>query len=241
MKTLSFVLLGLFVVACGGGGGGPVTLDATQKESVKQNSTNTVQAASDLKTLKTNKTDDAAFTKLGQAYGYASALWSTKMQAEGGYGAYGLAPVEEFVGALEEGCVTTSGDTTTYNCNYGGGTMTGSITVSGDTITFADLSMTSAGYSYTWNGSVTVTDTLVDGSFTFFTDYQGMKYNITVTYNSITIDASGCPVGGSLVVDVDVDMSGYTGDTGGYDLSGAYDFPSVEVQFGPACGDVTMY
>lgn len=240
MKTLSMALLGLFVVACGGGGGGPVTLDATQKESVKQNSTNTVQAAADLKTLKTSKTDEAAFGKLGQAYGYASSLWGTKMQAEGG-AAYGLAPYETFQGALDETCVTTSGDTTTYNCNYGGGTMTGSITVTGDTITFHDLSMTSQGYSYTFNGSVTVTDTLIDGSFSFFTDYQGMKYNVDISYNSIVLDAAVCPVGGSLVVDVDVDMSGYTGDTGGYDLSGAYDFPSVEVQFGPACGDVTMY
>lgn len=241
MKLMTVVLLGMFAVACGGGGGSEVTLDAQQKESVKQSSTNTVQAAADLKVLKSSKTDEAAFNKLGQAYGYASQLWSTKMQAEGGYGAYGLAPVEEFLGALDESCITTSGDTTTYNCNYGGGTMTGSITVSGDTITFADLSMTSAGYSYTFNGSVTVTDTMIDGSFTFFTDYQGMKYNVEISYNSITLDASGCPVGGSLVVDVDVDMSGYQGDTGGYDLSGAYDFPSVEVVFGPACGDVAMF
>jgi hypothetical protein len=163
------------------------------------------------------------------------------MQAEGGYGAYGLAPVEEFVGALDEGCVTTSGNTTTYNCNYGGGTMTGSITVDGDTITFTDLSMTTQGYSYVFNGTVTVTDTLIDGGFTFNTDYSGMQYEITVGYNSIALDASGCPVGGSLDVDVNVDMSGYTGDTGGYDMSGMYDFPSVTVEFGPACGDVAMY
>ena len=241
MKKMAMAILGVFVVACGGGGGGEVTLDATQKESVKQNATSSVQAASDLGTLKTSKTDENAFNKLGQAYSYASSLWGTKMQAEGGYGAYGLESLDQFAGALEENCVTTSGDTTTYNCNYGGGTMTGTITVSGDTITFADFSFTGSGVVYTFNGSVTVTGTLVAGTIVFHVEVQGMLEDVTIDYNDIALDATGCPIGGSLGVDVAIDMSNYQGDTGGYDLSGAYDFPSVEVQFGPACGDVAMY
>jgi len=241
MKKMAVVLLGVFVVACGGGdGGGPVSLDANQAQTVKTSSTDTVNAGVALNQLKTNAQADEPISKLSQIFANASQLWSTKMQAEYGSGGNPYALNEAFESALTDGCVTESGGTITYNCNDYGYSITGTVTVAGDTITL-DLHYTGNGVSFDYAGSVTVTDSSIDGNIGFnYQQNQGgqdFTYEISIGYNGVVL-VDGCPTGGSLNVDVNVDVTGMEGVPAGY---GAVDYPNVEVRFGPACGDLSMY
>jgi hypothetical protein len=176
-------------------------------------------------------------------YGNASQLWGKAMETE-----YALVDALQTVGgALTEGCYTENGNTITYtNCTYGGAgmseTINGTVTIDGDNVTVdltIDVDYSGNSYHYVWTGSVTVTATSVNGSLNF--DMQmnqgGMEYtyNVAIDYNAIVLDGTGCPTGGSFTIDVDVDISGMPSGYGGQS------YPGVQVDFGPACGDVTMY
>ena len=96
-----------------------VELSAQQQQQVTENSTATVQTASELSTLKADPGSGDAFTRLSSIFSYTSSLWSTKMSASaGGYSAYGLDSANEtFAAALAADCYTESGTTITYNEN----------------------------------------------------------------------------------------------------------------------------
>jgi hypothetical protein len=237
-------ILGIFVVsvllsACGGDGGSKskVTLDATQQAQVVESSGNVVEAGLALSALKSNPGEGNTFTALGNVYANASQLWGTKMAAQ----ATTSKPTLDTVGkAITEGCYTVSGSTTTYDCNEGGTTIVGTIIISGDNVVI-DLTIGSYGGTFVYKGDITVTTSEIDGwiSFTMDQNQGGMdiSYDIEITYNSVVLDQSGCPISGSLLVDVNIETSGIEGMPSGY----APEYPNVEVVFGPLCGDVTMY
>lgn len=231
--VVSFVLLS----GCGSDGGGKskVTLDTAQQTQVVTSSKDVVKAGVSLNELKTDAGSGNAFSSLGNIYGSASQLWGTKMAATGG--GFGAARLLETQLAGLTGCYTESGGTVTYDCNEGGTTIKGTIVISGDNIKI-DLTITNAVYSMVYDGDVTVTTTQIDGyiGFQFEQNAGGYatSYDIQCDYNAVVLDTAGCPIGGSLYVDVNIESSGMPG---GYNVT----YPNVEVVFGPACGDVTMY
>jgi len=115
----------------------------------------------------------------------------------------------------------------------GAWTMNGTISISGDT-TDIDLMMVtnSAGLMYTWDydGSITITDTMISGSLSGDGAVSTMGVDIDwswdVDYNDVELDAQKCPIGGS----VDASVSYSTGSEGDFSGSGT-------VTFGPSCGD----
>ena len=164
------------------------------------------------------------------------------MSASSGSVGYPLAEATEaFRGALGAGCYTESGTTITYDCDDGGYAIKGTVTLDGDTIAI-DLTMTSAQINFDYEGTITVTDTSVDGylDLAYDIDQGGMQtnYTINIKYNSVVL-TEGCPTAGSLNIDVDIDTAGLEGLPAG--AASAYDFPSVTINFGPACGDTEMF
>lgn len=142
-----------------------------------------------------------------------------------------------------------SAQTGTANCTPTGCTFTnfgddtpgntwkidGTISKSGDTITF-DLTydVTSGGTMVDWSidGSVTVTPTSIDGtvnsSGTTNGGGQNVSWDVSVHYDGVQLDGSGCPIGGSVTA-----STSYTvGGVNAYDVEGS-------VTFGPACGQTT--
>jgi hypothetical protein len=244
MKKLVVVLgVAALLSACDdGGGGGEVELDANQKATVETGSRALVTAGADMRNLKTDPGNDAAFTGLNSAFGNASSLWGTKMSAKGGTAYAALEAALETTGfALTAGCWTQDGNTVTYDCTEAGYGLVGTITVDGDTV-IVDLTLTSQGNTFVYTGEITATDTLVDGWLQMLAniDQQGMvfDYDIDITYDSIVL-ADFCPVGGEIQVDVAVDIEGLEGLPAG--AAGVYDYPDVRIVFGPACGDIAMF
>jgi len=234
-------MLGL--VACGGGGGSKKAVTVTQAEV--QSATNVVQDTGKLSNLKTDTKSDDTFTALGQIFGNASQLWGKAQQETSGTAL--LADFDIVGGGLTDTCVSTSGGTTTYsNCSNGAQTIDGTVTINGDSIV-VDLTIVTTGggtgdQTFTWSGDVTVANntagqTTIDGwlKFSVETNQGGssVTYDVSIDYVGILMGNTGCPTAGTMSIDVSVDMpnvpSGY-----------APDFPSVEITFGPACGDVAM-
>jgi hypothetical protein len=244
-KLIGFIGIAALLAACdsGGGKGSEVELDNNQKATVETSSKALVESGADLGALKTDPGSDETFSGLSSVFGNASSLWSTKMSAKAGSGSYGAAygALETATFALSEGCYTESGGTVTYDCNEGGYGIQGEVTVSGDNIVI-DLSLTSQGYTFIYTGDITVTETLIDGwiAFDYAVDQTGMTfaYDVKVDYQAVEL-VDGCAVGGALDIDVDVDIDGLEGLPAG--AASAYDYPSVLIEFGPACGDVTMF
>ena len=205
----------------GGGGGGGSTIDDTVAE--EQASSLASQASNSFANLVETPNDDKAiadlFTVYANALGVASAGNQT-VAIGGEQGTQEAAPVDSNV----VNCVSTSGGTTTWdNCNFSGYTLDGTITVSGDQLDI-DLSIVFSAVTITFQGSLTVTPTLIDGTFSVNSTVQSVGFAIDVTFDVVELSA-GCPVGGSIIVDPSLS----TGQ-----------IRSVQADFGPACGDVTL-
>jgi hypothetical protein len=127
----------------------------------------------------------------------------------------------------------------TFN-NYGDDTpgnsttIDGTISKSGDTITF-DLTydIDSGGQMIDWaiDGSVTVTATSIDGTVDSSGSTSGgaggnVSWDVSVTYNDVQLDGTGCPIGGSITASTEYSVAGFTG----FNVEGS-------VSFGPACGE----
>ncbi|MEZ4288445.1 MAG: hypothetical protein R3A47_09940 [Polyangiales bacterium] len=112
----------------------------------------------------------------------------------------------------------------------GGGSTSGTITVSGDTISFNAYQIDYITGTLSVNGSMTVTATSVDGNLDYAIDIsyggQSVSVDLSADFNSIVLDNNGCPTGGSLDID--------------YSYPQLYD-ASVRAEYGPACGDVTLF
>lgn len=90
------------------------------------------------------------------------------------------------------------------------------------------------GTRWTIDGALTLTGTTVSGTFHARAVATGNfpapgTYETTVDFQSVRVDADGCPIGGSLqAVDIAKVTEGYPGDS--HDLIGS-------IAFGPACGE----
>lgn len=207
---------------------------------MKDSATHTTASALKLQNLKTNAKDDTAISALGEIQGNALNLVNSVQASKQ------KSKLEQTVSpVLSDDCVTMKDNTITYNnCSGGGGSINGTITIKGDTIT-VDLKITTNTGGQTldiiWKGSVTVTETMVDGTlkFSYTGNYGGydMAYNATVDYNAIQLQEK-CPVGGSLDVTYDVDIKNLPS---GAKMPEGYGGGSVTVKFGPNCGDMKIY
>lgn len=131
------------------------------------------------------------------------------------------------------GCTFTNfGDDTPGNS----WTIDGTISKSGDRITF-DLTydVTSGGTTVDWSidGSVTVTATSIDGTVNSSgTTNAGaggnVSWDVSVDYNNVQLDGTGCPIGGSVTASTSYTVAGQNA----YDVEGT-------VTFGPACGQTS--
>jgi hypothetical protein len=177
-------------------------------------------------------------TGLSEVQGNAYALLGSTQAAKAG----GLTEAVEAAQTSMD-CVKQDGKTITYNnCTFGTMSVNGTITVDTDKIAVALTMKMTSPYSMelTWSGSVTVTDTSINGTLKYdmVMDQSGMKVkgSTTITYGNIVLTA-GCPTAGTLDIDgnwkADVPNmpSGYS--AGSVDMS-------VSVVFGPNCGDLKM-
>ena len=236
-RVLIFVgiaVLGFLLFAgCGDDSKKEVTITTTQKESAK----GVVIKVSTLKNVKANPEDQTVFANLNEIFGDAQQLLSAA-QTSGSLKSALLQTVE--------GCVTQSGNTITYNnCNYGSTgysyVINGTITTSGDVFKVdltIDIDAIGSGYGtkqkMVYKGEITITATKIDGNLDYdiFFDVQGATsgtYKLNIKYDNIGLDASGCPTSGKSSIKYDVNAQGQS-------QSG-----TIDLEYGPACGDVKMY
>lgn len=242
MRTVIPALIIAFAMAAcdSDSGSSKVELDAQQQAQVTENSTNTVQAAASLAKLKADPGSGDAFTRLSSIFSYASVLWSTKASADSGYSSYGLdSATETFGSALAADCYTESGTTITYNCDDAGTSIIGTIALEGDVVVI-DLTFTSAQVNFTYKGSITVTETSVDGTLDMTYDMdqgaQPVEFTLAIAYNAVVL-TDGCPTAGSLNIDVDVNYPNLDAVSAAAMSSAIQD---VTIDFGPTCGEATM-
>lgn len=236
--ALSVFILGFVIFTNCGDDKEEVKITDAQKESAK----GVVTKVSSLKGVKANPQDQTVFANLNAVYGDAQQLLAAA-QTSG-----------KLTGAMlqtNSNCVTQSGDTITYNCAAGdiGGaySITGTITITGDSYKI-DLTITvdSSGGGYgtkqtmTYKGDLTINDTKIDGTLqydiTFDVSGSGIPggaaagtYKLGIKYDNVTLDSAGCPTGGKTKIDYDVNAQGQTQKG------------SIELEYGPKCGDVKMY
>lgn len=148
------------------------------------------------------------------------------------------------ISAVDSGtCTCTPTGCTFTQCGTSGYMINGTIGISGDTYTF-DLTLTGGVSGVTWNykysGSLTVSATTINGSFASMGDgtidsngsHYEYSFDTSLNINSITLDASGCAIGGSMTVEVNYSVSGpNVGGNGNYSGRGT-------ANFGPTCGAV---
>lgn len=139
-------------------------------------------------------------------------------------------------------CTCTPTGCTFNMCGSAGFMISGTIGISGDTYTF-DLHLNGAIAGVTWNytyaGSLTVSATMINGSFSSMgdgtIDSGGMHYaysfDTSLDIDAITLDASGCAVGGSMTIAVSYSVTGPNSGSGNYSGRGT-------ATFGPTCGAV---
>jgi hypothetical protein len=151
----------------------------------------------------------------------------------------GTAPVGAYVSAAS--CTSTS-------CTFGWrwaqyrivNELRAQVDRDGDAVTMTierdDYHMISGGRFSRSDGSLTMTETAVDGEFRLHEEEPGLdlpprwRSDTILEYRSIQLDAQGCPIGGSLRAVRDSEsLDGVTGDT---------ELIEGTVSFGPACGDV---
>jgi len=115
----------------------------------------------------------------------------------------------------------------TFHCTDGGITIDGTLTRGGDRVTI-DLHA-SGRVSMDYTGDLTVTDTDVNGTLTLRAQTPDVSVSASAAYDHIGLDAAHCPVAGRLRFDADVNVKGQSQSR------------ALEIGFGPACGDVTVF
>jgi hypothetical protein len=264
MKTLSqsIALIACFTIAaaaCGGeedrGYGDPIGGAAEQEAA-----SGAIDSIYSLRSFQdTGGSDDLALAGVTSGFADLSTLLSAKLVAEAGQGQQYLVGEDEIfqrikssaptvalaIGESEsaslfgDGCITSSGDTITYNnCTWLYGRIDGWITVSGNHLSFdLEVDYGDTGFNYTLNmdGSVDVSDTRVVGNFNYVIDanYNGsvLSYRLDGDFDVALVD--GCAVGGFLEIHGSVSASN-AGSSGGWD-------GWVRAEFGPSCGQVRIY
>jgi len=233
MRTTLFagIALAAALAACGG-----KTLKEFQPSATdKQNAAATIDDTKSLANLRTNSQDGAALSAFSEIQAGANQLLGSAQVAKG------LSAEQSGLRSYEN-CVTEAGGTITYNnCTDGSQTINGTISISGDTVS-VDLRIgySSGGYSgdVTYQGSVTITASSVNGSLSFDYEMASTTYSVDISYEAIGLDAAGCAISGSMAIDQSVKIAG-VGSLGG--VTGGSTGTSFRVDFGPACGDMKMF
>lgn len=269
-RPLSVAVIGmaLALTACGGddgggGGGGSygAPLEATPAE--KQVAVSAVDSVQDLTALATTDVaNESALGSVSGSYGTMNALVGVKLSKDPGAAAGGAGSNFGFLsqaqGALDAGCYSTDGATTTYTgCDTGGFSITGTITT-GESQVSIDLTLTGSGtvgglnsFAFTQVGSISFSETAITGELKYDTDVDidgaggtsgsfSTKTAVRAIYD-IQLTA-GCATGGTLEVNqkTTADLSGLEGVPASAANSGSTDV-WVKAEFGPNCGDVTLY
>jgi hypothetical protein len=125
------------------------------------------------------------------------------------------------------GCVTRVGDHLTFNCTEDGVTVTGTLSRDGDHVTM-DLHATGR-ISLDFTGDFTANASEINGTLEMRASAEQVSVRADATYDHIKLDAARCPVAGRLRFAAEATANGKTQSR------------DLEVGFGPACGDVTIF
>lgn len=236
-STLITSALFFGLMACGGSDSStPVTANT-------QSATATVSSTGNLRMAITGMQGNGAAAALNATGSAAQTIVqpqaATQRITETLANVIAMATKPELANAAPGDCICDANGCTFDQCGMGTGFVTnGSITKSGDTYTFdVDMVVSSAGIEYTWAyaGMLTITETLIDGTLgadgsgTLSSAGINYTFNWDVTYNDVTLDTSGCAIGGTMDASAAYSISNSPGGYNG----------SVSVAFGPACGTVT--
>ncbi len=232
--------------------------DTAQTQQAETSASDSVAAARSLDEMTSVQADDQAMSRVGGLYGGLQLMVNAKQKATLGQSLAGLGTLAVAQQALDPGCMTADvqAHRVTYdNCSYGMGSITGSVSKTGDTVT-VDLTIVvstaaagvgGADVTVRETGSVTVSEGLVSGALSLRYSVQttggggaaavSTDYVLDATYADIVV-SEGCAVGGTLEVHAVVEVN-----AGGLSLGGgAGDLDLwVKADFGPQCGDVTLY
>lgn len=252
MKSRLSGVIGLCAVllasACGGddkGYGSAITVDGTTKTQISSMVSQAAGVSSVATSTPCNNEDLANLLAL---YESMTVLLDVKLAHKSGEAApdRALALVLDAAraqiaagGAKPAGtCVPGSGTVTFDNYTVAGGSINGTISFANGTFK-ADLTvmLTAEGFSITekMKGSLTVTTTSIKGSLTITASGSFQGGTLSATYSSsydLTI-ANNCATDGT----IEVHASGNAQTQG---ANAKYDV-WVKADFGPACGDVTIY
>lgn len=203
-RKLFSVLIIAALAGCGGGLklGDPEAPTSTQQQANTQLGSST----SDLTALK-GGSQDKVWSLQAMMSGIGATGTKIKASTKGvGFPLRGDGPLAP---QSDPSCVTGDGTTGwTYNhCEDDGTSIDGSVKLSGDTVTI-DLSISSSSQGsvkITLKGSITVTETSLDGSLRYdvtasYAGYTGGSIHTKVDYNQVTF-AEGCVTGGSITID----------------------------------------
>jgi hypothetical protein len=124
-------------------------------------------------------------------------------------------------------CVVRTADRVTFNCTEDGITVSGSIAKSGDHVTL-DLHATGR-ISMDFTGDFTLSETEVNGTLSLRATADQATIRADASYDHVRLDAARCPVAGRLRFDAEVSVPGRSQSR------------DLEIGFGPACGDVTVF
>jgi len=205
---------------------------------------NLQDSVTNLGTVASISTDSTSATSaqgtLGSLYTSYDSFVQNTMAADAAEGAQVVQQAEALYCSSGSAEWTETG--VTYDACDG---LTGSIEWSGDTYTIDITYDFGAGYmtgysgSFTYSGSLTITDTEIDGGLdmAYQINMDSMGYQVaydsdySISYNAVGLDAAGCPESGSL------DMQGSWGyEAAGYSGNESFD---ITAEFN-ACGDVTI-
>ena len=234
---------GIAFAGCGGGSSGAPTEANT--DQAKLTTSSAVNLSSAFQSANGSSVSGAVQSLSAAAQGSIQA-----QQPETGFILDAIRSAEAQAAARAAGdCICDASGCVFDQCGQGSGyEVSGTITYGNDTYAI-ELTMTGdyggTTYDYTYTGEITITETLIDGTFhsegtsSFDLSQYGQsgaydyEYSTDVTFNSIGLDG-GCATSGSMDVSVDYHVEGDNIPEGHGDFSG-----SANIEFGPTCGDAT--
>lgn len=235
MSVSSLVLATLCLSACGDDdGGGAKAGKPVDNPQVTQSASNLGSTSTEMASISTEPAaGQATINQVGTSiYAFAGAHQSFKAQAAAGAGltaALTQAQVDENNGtySYENGRLQAS---FTYSGASGGG-------ISSDVRYEVDLTITEAEGGQTIAGDFSLDLEIVQPQF-------NLSYLIEATYDDLTLDSAGCPVGGGITVNYDIELGGSQFDSlppqARDQFANAYKGGVVAATYGPNCGDVAV-
>ena len=236
MKRILLASIMLAAAACGGKSYDPGTVNTTQARasidqigavSASMSSMNGAEAAGAVQAM--TAASQGIVTPAAQ--GRVQGLIPDFSNKDGG--------VLSALGGTAE-CSATACTFTNYGDDAAGWLINGTINNSGGTYTFDltyDISSFGSTLKWTIDGSLTVTDTSIDGEINSSgkSTFEGgggagsatINWDVSVDYRDVVLDPSGCPTGGSVYATTSYEVSSSQG-SGSYAVEGT-------ATFGPGC------